>query len=589
VSGPVAKWPRFRRLAAAVALLAGAAVLLAATVAGGPAAHAAAKASAPPLAWGVVQRIPDLDAIAAGGNLNCPADGNDCGGIELNALSCPAPGDCTAGGEFTGQGLNDGTLGQGWVATESGGAWTAPKIVELGQEGFPSYVGVSAISCASPGNCAAVGYDSEEVEANGYVDTYGAFYLNEVNGKWSAPRQIPGTDALNQGSYANATSVSCSAPGDCAVTGNVNGSQEFVDTETNGVWGTAVLVPGSKYEGATSPVISCPKPGDCVFAGSDVSAANTSVTAVATETGGVWDAVAALPGYAAAGGAIASLSCPAIGDCSAGGWTNSDKHTVPFVASESGGTWTSTAVGGFAKLSPASVDTGGVTAISCATPGNCSAGGSYRLSAPEQNVFFVSEVGGKWQTAKPVAGMAKTERGTGVASISCPAAGDCEAGISRASIGYVAQQSGGTWTTARQVAGSTGSGGLSAVSCSAPGVCVAGGNDHGGTEVWVLSRGTSASTLTTASPSAAKVTYGKETAEKISVAVAATTPTPTGKVTVTANGKAVCTITLKNGAGSCKLTAKQLKKGTYKVVARYHGAAPYAASSSAVKTFKVTG
>ena len=56
------------------------------------------------------------------------------------------------------------------------------------------------------------------------------------------------------------------------------------------------------------------------------------------------------------------------------------------------------------------------------TPGNCSAGGSYQLSAPEQNVFFVSEVGGKWRTAQPVAGMAKTERGIGVASISCPAA-----------------------------------------------------------------------------------------------------------------------------------------------------------------------
>ena len=205
-------------------------------------------------------------------------------------------------------------------------------------------------------------------------------------------------------------------------------------------------------------------------------------------------------------------------------------------------------------------------------------------------MFFVSEVGGKWQTAHPVAGMAKTERGIGVASISCPAAGDCGAGISRAAIGYVALQSGGTWATARQVAGSTGSGGLWAVSCSAPGVCVAGGNDHGGTEVWVLSRGTSASTLTAASLPAAKVTYGKETAEKISVTVTATTPTPGFyKVTVTANGKAVCTITLKNGAGSCKLATRQLNKGTYKVVARYHGAAPYAASSSAVKTFKVTG
>jgi hypothetical protein len=118
-------------------------------------------------------------------------------------------------------------------------------------------------------------------------------------------------------------------------------------------------------------------------------------------------------------------------------------------------------------------------------------------------------------------------------------------------------------------------------------VCVAGGNDHGGTEVWVLSRWTSASTLTTASLSAAKVNYGKETGEKISVTVTATTPNPAGKVTVTANGKAVCTITLKSGAGSCRLTARQLKKGTYKVVARYHGAAPYAASSSAGKTFMV--
>ncbi len=171
-------------------------------MAGGPAAQATAKASAVTAAWGVAQRIPDLDAIAAKGNAGCPADGNYCGGINIYAISCPAPGDCTAGGDFTGQGENDGTVGEGWVASESGGAWTAPKVIELGQGGFPSYVAVTAVSCASPGYCAAVGYDSEEVEATGYVDTYGAFVINEVNGKWSAPRQIPGTDALNQTNYA---------------------------------------------------------------------------------------------------------------------------------------------------------------------------------------------------------------------------------------------------------------------------------------------------------------------------------------------------------------------------------------------------
>ncbi len=91
------------------------------------------------------------------------------------------------------------------------------------------------------------------------------------------------------------------------------------------------------------------------------------------------------------------------------------------------------------------------------------------------------------------------------------------------------------------------------------------------------------------SPAKSKVTYGAEGAQKITVTVQATTPTPAGKVTVTANGKAVCTITLKNGTGSCGLAARQLKPGTYKVTAAYRGAAPYRPSSSAQKTFKVTG
>ncbi len=96
--------------------------------------------------------------------------------------------------------------------------------------------------------------------------------------------------------------------------------------------------------------------------------------------------------------------------------------------------------------------------------------------------------------------------------------------------------------------------------------------------------------LTTASLSAAKVTYGKETAEKITVAVKATTPTPAGQVTVATNtNQLLCSITLKNGAGDCKLTAKKLKAGTYTVVDRYRSAAPYTTSSSAAKTLKVTG
>ena len=247
MSGHAAKSPRFCRLAAA-ALLAGAAVLLAVTVADGPAAHATVEASAHPWPWGVVQRDSPPGRDRGPGELELPGRRQlAAAGSNSTPWSCPASGDCTAGGEFTGQGLNDGTVGEGWVATESGGTWTAPKIVEPRSGGFPSYVEISAISCASPGNCAAVGYDSEEVEANGYVDTYGAFYLSEVNGKGSCRAQgrSGAPTRSTRELVAKATSVSCSAPGDCAVTGNVNGSQEFVDTETNGVWGTAALAPGS--------------------------------------------------------------------------------------------------------------------------------------------------------------------------------------------------------------------------------------------------------------------------------------------------------------------------------------------------------
>jgi hypothetical protein len=173
--------------------------------------------------------------------------------------------------------------------------------------------------------------------------------------------------------------------------------------------------------------------------------------------------------------------------------------------------------------------------------------------------------------------------------MSCPAAGDCGAIADRAGVGYVLQQSGGTWAQARQVKGVTGPGSAWVISCAAPGICVAGGNDHNISEVWVLARSTAATTLTTVSPARSMVTYGAEGAQKITVTVQATTPTPAGKVTVTANGKAVCTITLKNGTGSCELAARQLKPGTYKVTAAYRGGAPFKASTSAAKTFKVTG
>jgi hypothetical protein len=84
------------------------------------------------------------------------------------------------------------------------------------------------------------------------------------------------------------------------------------------------------------------------------------------------------------------------------------------------------------------------------------------------------------------------------------------------------------------------------------------------------------------------VTFGKEQAERVFVAVAPQFGgTPTGAVTVKAGTRTVCAITLKAGKGSCLLTAKEFNPGTYQLTARYPGKGGFTGSASAPRTLKV--
>lgn len=87
----------------------------------------------------------------------------------------------------------------------------------------------------------------------------------------------------------------------------------------------------------------------------------------------------------------------------------------------------------------------------------------------------------------------------------------------------------------------------------------------------------------------AKVTEGDEQTERLSVSV---TPdekseAATGTVAISIGSTTVCVVKLAAGKGSCTLTAKQLKAGTYHLVARYAGSADVAGSSSAKSTLTV--
>ncbi len=76
----------------------------------------------------------------------------------------------------------------------------------------------------------------------------------------------------------------------------------------------------------------------------------------------------------------------------------------------------------------------GIASVSCASAGNCSAGGFYKDSSGHAQAFVVGQVNGAWRTAIEVPGTPALNQGgsAGIAAVSCASAGNCSAGGSYA-------------------------------------------------------------------------------------------------------------------------------------------------------------
>ena len=180
-----------------------------------------------------------------------------------------------------------------------------------------------------------------------------------------------------------------------------------------------------------SPVLSEAIPGtssagNCAAGGSYTDSSGNSQAFVASETSGTWGKAKEVPGTAAlntgGGAAVESVSCASAGNCAAGGfYTDSSGHDQAFVVNEVSGIWRpAEEVPGTATIT---------NSVSCASPGNCSAGGVYIDSSRNGQAFVVNEVSGIWRTAKEVPGTATLNTGgdAAVESVSCAAAGSCSA------------------------------------------------------------------------------------------------------------------------------------------------------------------
>lgn len=230
----------------------------------------------------------------------------------------------------------------------SGGTWH--NAVEV--PGTASHVeaSIQSVSCSSSGNCGAGG---------SYLDRsrhFQAFVITERAGRWNRAIEVPGTAQINKGGLGQTGVVSCPAPGSCGAVGqygpHVLRFEMFVASEVAGRWGRAVAVPGN--------------PG--------------------IADGGIM--------------ALNSLSCPSARNCVAGGeypYQNTTHGHHAFVVSESNGRW-----GPLLPLSGAGIRAGyfsDVEAISCSSPGNCTASGTVRTVTSPSDMYAVSEQAGKWGQA----------------------------------------------------------------------------------------------------------------------------------------------------------------------------------------------
>jgi len=392
-------------------------------------------------------------------------------------------------------------LAAGTVVAATGSAGAAAAATVTGMEAaLPANaapapaVTVDSVSCASAGNCAAVG---------NYIDTSGNFQgllLSEVSGTWAT-----GTEAALPANAATAASsqsvtvgsVSCASAGNCTAVGSYldssGGQQGLLLSEVSGTWGTgteAALPTGT----ASDPIVnlrsvSCASAGNCSAVGSYADSSGFSQGLLLSESSGTWGtgAEAALPAGAGTNPAVTvdSVSCASAGNCAAvGNYIDTSGNQQGLVLSQVSGTW---ATGAEAAL-PASAGTNPfatVDSVSCASAGNCTAVGGYLDSSGDSQGLLLSEVSGTWATGAEAAlpADAGTNPDASLPSVSCASVGNCTAfgnyfDNSGGEPGVLLTQTSGTWATGAEVplpanANSTPLAVPDAVSCASAANCSA--------------------------------------------------------------------------------------------------------------------
>jgi Bacterial Ig-like domain (group 3)/Pentapeptide repeats (8 copies) len=589
-----------RRTAGMIWAVAGVGVLVAAMVAG-PAGSAAAASMTPSEA-----------VVPANAALNPD--------VVFWSLSCASAGNCTAVGDYTDSSGNQ----QGLLLSQAAGTWAtgveAPLPANAG--GRPGGVTVYGVSCASAGNCTAVGY---------YSDSSGdrqGLLLTQTAGTWAAGVEAPLPASASADPFVNVLSVSCALAGNCTAVGaytDSSGNQQGVLlTQTSGTWAAGVEAPlpanaGSSQQFSTEfGSVSCASPGNCTAVGSYTDSSGYAQGLLLTQTSGTWATgiEAPLPANAvpapsfAAEAYLGEVSCVSAGNCTAVG----NYYDAPgfyqiqgLLLTQTSGTW---AAGTETSLPADAATYTGVSlaAVSCASAGNCTAVGSYDNSSGTEALrdtsgLLLTQTSGTWapvvEASLPPDAAANGE--AGFASVSCASAGNCTASgdygdRSGYAQGMLATETSGTWAAAIGLALPANAApgqqsDLGPVSCASAGNCTAVGyyTDTSGYQQGVLvtttapaQQPTSTTLVSSANPSAA----GQAVTYTVTVS-----PAPGGgAVAFTDDGAAIsgCGAQPVSAAGQATCQTAPGTAGAHNIAAAFSGSSDSAASTSATMTQVVT-
>jgi len=534
-------------------------------------ASSASASAAAPTVWGPAQRVHISASLGQDPN--------------VTAISCPAPGNCVAGGVYY---ADPGF--QAFIIEQKEGVWgNAQPIPGMAALDGGRGSEILSISCSSPGNCAVVG-DADDLSATPAMTPRG-FVVSEVNGVWSMVDALPPPAPSASVKTSVLRSVSCTAPGDCLAGGfdTTTGLATTAVTveETNGTWGTPTEVAGAApFDRVNS--VSCASPGECAAGISNVRAETAEL---ATESGGTWSAAQPVPGLAALPGGpvhstLYSVSCPAAGNCTAAGEVGITGEPV-FVVDEKNGSWGDASELAGGRAVGALEIFFDQTPLACASAGNCVVTGTLNGLG-----FIAGEVNGTWSSPDEWEYPTLKSVSATVNTLSCPSPGNCSAG-GVVPIGppgnqlapFLIDETNGTWGSATGVTGASVGSEIDAMSCASADSCVA--VDSDGLDSRLTQKIPVAATTTAISLSVGSVVYGHEQSQRISVKVSAGSGIPTGTVAVKSGTATVCMIKLSGGGGSCDLPALRFAAGKVTLGAAYSGPAWFAASTSPPTSFVV--